>query len=168
MKLETVRIGRIVAAHGIRGEVRVQPLERDPAFLASIRAFLLDGKEVRPSANRVHKNVALMKFPGTDDMNAALDLVGKTLSVRRGDAPLPASEAFDGELLGVAVFSAERGERLGEITAVEHYPASDVYTVKGAREYLIPAVKDAFIVSLDLENNRMVIHEWEGLASDEH
>ena len=41
-------------------------------------------------------------------------------------------------------------------------------TVKGEREYLIPAVKGAFIHSVDLDANRMEIHVWEGLATDEH
>jgi len=163
MKQEIVRIGRVVAVHGIRGELRVQPLERDAAFLASVRSFLLDGKAVRPVSSHVHKNVALIRLPGVDDRDAALGLVGKELSVRREDAPLPEGEAFDEELLGVEVFGAESGARLGEIVLVEHYPASDVYTVRGGREFLFPAVKDVFIASLDLEANRMEIHEWEGM-----
>ena len=40
--------------------------------------------------------------------------------------------------------------------------------VKGDKEYLVPAVKDAFIRSVDLDRNRMEIHLWEGLATDEH
>ena len=57
---------------------------------------------------------------------------------------------------------------LGEIKAVDTYPASKIYTVKGKKEYLIPAVKDAFIRSIDLDANRMEVHVWEGLATDEH
>ena len=51
---------------------------------------------------------------------------------------------------------------------MDTYPASKIYTVKGKKEYLIPAVKDAFIRSVDLDANRMEVHVWEGLASDEH
>jgi len=29
-------------------------------------------------------------------------------------------------------------------------------------------VKDAFIRSIDLDANRMEVHVWEGLATDEH
>ena len=43
-----------------------------------------------------------------------------------------------------------------------------IYTVKGEKEYLIPAVKGAFIHSVDLDANRMEVHVWEGLATDEH
>ena len=100
MKLETIKIGRIVNAHGIRGEVRVQPRDLDPHLLTRFDTFLLDGQPVKPSANHVHKSVVLMKFPGVDDMNAALNLKGKDLYIRRADAHLPEGTYFDDELLG--------------------------------------------------------------------
>lgn len=168
MKLETIKIGRIVNAHGIHGEVRVQPRDGDPAFLTQFKTFLLDGVPVQPTANHVHKGLVLMKFPGVDDMNAALALKDKALYIRRADAQLPDGVYFDDELLGVQVFDTANSQLLGEITAVETYPAHKVYTVKGAREYLIPAVPDAFIVSVDLAENRMEVHVWEGMATDEH
>ena len=168
MKLETIKVGRIVNAHGIRGEVRVQPRDGDPAFLTRFKTFYIDGQSVSPTANHVHKSLVLMKFPGVDDMNAALTYKDKDLYIRRADARLPEGECFDDELLGMEVYDEANGSLLGKITQVETYPASKVYTVKGAREYLIPAVKDAFIRSVDLDANRMEVHVWEGMATDEH
>ena len=168
MKLETIKVGRIVNAHGIRGEVRVQPINQDPAFLTCFKTFYLDGKPIRPTANHVHKSLVLMKFPGVEDMNAALTYKDKDLYIRRADARLPEGAYFDDELLGMGVFDAATGEELGKLTAVENYPAHKVYTVKGRREYLIPAVKDVFIKSVDLDRDRMEVQVWEGMASDEH
>ena len=168
MKLETIKLGRIVNAHGIKGEVRVQPRDGDPYFLTEFKTFYIDGKPVTPTANHVHKSLVLMKFPGVDDMNAALTWKDKVLYIRREDAHLPEGEYFDDELLGVEVYDEATGALLGEIKQVETYPASKVYTVKGEKEYLVPAVKDAFIRSVDLDRNRMEIHLWEGLATDEH
>ena len=163
MKLETIKVGKIVGTHGVRGEVRVQPRDGDPAFLTEFTAFLLDGKPVTPQACRVHKHLALMKFPGVEDMDAALALRDKDLYIRREDARLPDGECFDDELLGMEVFNGETGERLGELVRVDPYPAHKVYTVRGEREYLIPAVKDAFILSVDLDQNRMEVRVWEGM-----
>ena len=39
MKLETIKLGRIVNAHGIRGEVRVQPDGPDPALLTRFKTY---------------------------------------------------------------------------------------------------------------------------------
>ena len=74
MRLETIKIGRIVNAHGIRGEVRVQPDGQDPAFLTQFQTFYLDGAPVTPTANHVHKSLVLMKFPG---VAAALSAPGR-------------------------------------------------------------------------------------------
>ena len=163
MKLETIKVGRIVNAHGIRGEVRVQPLERDAAFLSRIKTFYLDGAPVVPTASHVHKNLLLLKLPGVEDMNAALTYKGKELYIRRADVVLPDGEYFDDELIGLEVHDCDTGALLGTLTAVDEYPASKVYTVKGDREILIPAVKDAFIRSVDLDAGRMDVKVWEGM-----
>ena len=168
MKLDMSKIGRIVNAPGLRGEVRVQPRDGDPAFLTRFKTFYIDGQPVTPTANHVHKSLVLMKFPGVDDMNTALTYKDKDLYIRRTDAHLPDGECFDDELLGMAVYNADTGEALGELTAVESYPAHKVYTGKGRKEYLIPAVKDVFIKSVDLDDDRMEVHILEGMATDEH
>ena len=167
MKLATIKLGRIVNAHGIRGEARIQPTVADPALLTRFKIFYLDGKPVTPTANHLHKSVVLMKFPGVDDMDAALALKGRTLAIRRADAPLGPGECFDEELLDMEVYNADTGALLGRIVKVEDYPAHKVYTVRGEHEYLIPAVPEVFIRSADLDANRMEVHILEGMATDE-
>lgn len=168
MKQEYIQIGRIVNAHGIHGELRVQPIKVDAPFLTRFKTFYIDGQPVHPTSNHVHKSLILLKLPGIDDMNAALDMKGKILSIRREDAHLGANEYFDEELLGVEAYDADTGMLLGTVKSVELYPAHKIYTICGAREYLIPAVPGVFIQSLDLEQNRMEIHMMEGLATDEN
>ena len=163
MKQEFIQVGRIVNAHGIRGEVRVQPRRVSPALLTRCKTFYIDGQAVVPTANHVHKDMVLLKLPGVDDMNAALTYKGKPLSIRRSDITLPYGEFFDDELLGLEVYDCDTGALLGTLTAVDEYPASKVYTVKGEREILIPAVKDAFIRSVNLDGGRMEVKVWEGL-----
>lgn len=63
MKLETIKIGRIVNAHGIHGEVRVQPRDGDPAFLTQFKTFLLDGVPVQP-----HRQ-SRSQGPGADEVS---------------------------------------------------------------------------------------------------
>lgn len=164
MKLEFVPAGRVVGVHGVRGEVKVLPLEEDADFLAGFKTFYLEGKAAAAEGCRIHKGMALLKLEGVEDRTAAEGLRGKELSVRRSDARLPAGACFDAELLGLDVYDGETGARLGELVKVERYPASKVYTVRGEKEFLVPAVQDAFILNVDLENNRMDIRMWEGLT----
>lgn len=164
MKLEFVPAGRVVGVHGVRGELKVLPLEEDADFLAGCKTLYLEGRPVSPETCRVHKGMALLKLPGVEDRTAAEGLRGKELLVRRAEVRLPEGKYFDAELLGLEVYDGETGECVGELVKVEPYPAGKVYTVRGEREFLIPAVKDAFILGVDLERNRMDVRMWEGLA----
>ncbi len=163
MKLDFVPAGRIVGVHGIRGELRVLPLEGEADFLSGFKTFYLDGRAAAPASFRIHKGMALLKLEGVEDRTAAEALRGKELLVRRADARLPEGECFDAELIGLDVYDGETGACVGELVKVERYPASKVYTVRGVKEFLIPAVRDAFILGVDLENNRMDVRIWEGL-----
>ena len=69
------------------------------------------------------------------------------------------------ELIGVDVYSD--GQFVGKIKDVLDYPGNSVYVVKGEHEYMIPAVK-AFILSTDMDANRMEVKLIEGMASDEN
>ena len=63
MKQEFIRVGRIVNAHGIRGEVRVQPRRVSPALLTRCKTFYIDGQPITPTANHVHKEHGAAEAP---------------------------------------------------------------------------------------------------------
>ena len=100
MKQERIAVGTIVNAHGIRGEVKLNPVGFDPAFLAEFDRFSIGGKETEVRASRVHKSVLLLTLPGVEDMDAALALKGKTVEIYADDVELPEGEYFDVELEG--------------------------------------------------------------------
>ena len=58
------------------------------------------------------------------------------------------------------------GKKIGKIKEVLDYPGNSVYVVKGTHEYMIPAVKQ-FILSTDMEANRMQVQLIKGMRSDE-
>lgn len=167
MEQEFITAGRIVGAHGVRGEVKLLPLGIDAAYLAAFGTYYMDGSPVTPAACREHKGCLLVKLPGVEDMDAALALKGKTVAVRRSDGALPAGVFFDQELVGLTARDAATGETLGKVEEVLLYPAHKIYAVRGGRdEYLIPAVP-AFIKEINLTEGYMDIHVWEGMGSHE-
>ena len=168
MKQERIHVGTIVNAHGIRGEVKLNPVGFDPEFLAEFDRFNIGGKETEVRSSRVHKSVLLLTLPGVEDMDAALTLKGKSVSIYAEDVELPEGEYFDVELEGCTVLDDATGEELGKLKRVLHYPAHKVYEVKGAREYLIPAVPGVFIASVDIDAGVVRIHNMKGLATDEN
>jgi 16S rRNA processing protein RimM len=167
MRPEFITVGTVVNAHGVRGEIKVNPAGFDPAFIAGFDTLYIGGEAVKVRSARVHKNTALLKLPGVDDMDAALALKGREVAIRRTDAKLPEGEYFDAELEGMTVVDDATGETLGALELVLHYPAHRIYQVRGEREYLIPAVPGVFIAGIDPDAGVMRVHNVKGLATDE-
>ena len=163
MKLQFLEAGQIVTTHGVRGEMKVLPWADGPDFLLDFNRVRIDGKEYKVESCRVQKSCNLLKLAGIDTMEAAQAMHGKTLEIYREDAD--ADIIFAAELTGIEVFAEEK--LIGKLVDVLDYPGNKVYVVKGEREYMIPAVK-AFILSTDMENNRMQVRLIEGMASDEN
>ena len=103
MRPEFIPVGQIVNAHGIRGEVKLNPAGFDPAFLAAFDTLYIGGKETKVKSARVHKSTVLLALPGVEDMDAALALKGKPVFIRRTDAHLPEGEYFDAALEGLTL-----------------------------------------------------------------
>lgn len=167
MRPAFIPVGQIVNAHGIRGEVKVNPHGFDPEFLTEFDTIYIDNQPVKVRSARVHKSTVLMILPGVDDMDAALALKGKTVSIRRTDAHLPQGQFFGQELLGLRVIDCATDQEIGIIDRVLTYPAHKIYQVRGQREYLIPAVPGVFIESTDPDAGEMRVHMMKGLATDE-
>ena len=168
MVLEFITAGQIVNTHGIRGEIKILPQGVDVDILCRVKTIYIDGEPRTVSASRVHKGCLLAKLPGVDDMDAALALKNKTITIRRKDVKLPKGLYFDQELIGLIARNAETGEELGTLEEVMDYPAHKVYAVRGgADEYLIPAVP-AFVKAIDIKANTIDIIVWEGLGSHEN
>ena len=168
MRAEFIPVGQIVNAHGIRGEVKLNPMGFAPEFLADFDVLYIGGKRVEVKSARVHKSVVLLTLPGVEDMDAALALKGKTVTIRRDDVEVPEGYYFDEEIEGLTVIDCESGETVGKVRRVLTYPAHKIYEVKGQREYLIPAVPGVFIESVDLDAEEMRVHMMKGLATDEN
>ena len=168
MRVEYIPVGQIVNAHGIKGEVKLNPMGFDPEFLADFDVLYIGGKRTEVEHARVHKSVVLLTLPGVNDMDAALALKGKAVTIRRDDVEVPEGYYFDEEIEGLQVVDSATEAVIGKVKRVLTYPAHKIYEVKGEREYLIPAVPGVFIESVDLDAEVVRVHLMKGLATDEN
>lgn len=167
MRVEYIPVGQIVNAHGIKGEVKLNPMGFDPEFVADFDILYIGGKRTEIKSARVHKSVVLLTLPGVNDMDAALALKGKNVTICRDDVEVPEGYYFDEEIEGMTVVDCATEAVIGKVRRVLTYPAHKIYEVKGEREYLIPAVPEVFIESVDLDSETIRVHLMKGLATDE-
>ena len=163
MKERYLETGKIVNTHGIAGEVKILPWADAPDFLLDFDTLYIDGKPVKLLAARVHKNCVLAKLEGVDDVNAAMRLRDKVVSIDREDVELEEGTFFLADIMGLEVRDADTGEVLGQIADILTPPASNVYVVKGgAAEHMIPAVPE-FIVETNVDEGFIRVRLIEGM-----
>ncbi|NLU23627.1 MAG: 16S rRNA processing protein RimM, partial [Clostridiales bacterium] len=60
MRPELIEVGQIVNTHGVRGELKINPVGVTPEFLSDFSTFYIDGQAVKPASRRVHKSTLLV------------------------------------------------------------------------------------------------------------
>ena len=161
-KKALIEAGRIVNTHGVQGEVKIEVWLDSPQFFKSFKRLILEtGEEKKILSAREHKGFVIAHLEGVDDVNAAMRLKGKNVSVHREDAALPRGAFFLQDIIGAKVVD-EEGREIGILSEVMETPASNIYVVKGESEHLIPAVPE-FILKTDADAGVITVHLIEGM-----
>ena len=155
--MEKIKIGKIVNAVGLKGEVKVynysdseEVYERTPEIYAGDR--LLKVQNVR-----MQKNI--------DDRNAAEAAKGTELFITEADLPeLPEGQFYIRDLIGMEV-EEQGGSFHGVVTDVLQNTAQDIFEVKrdDGKTVLIPKV-DAFVQKIDGKERLITVTLIEGLT----
>lgn len=167
-----VELGKVIGAHGVRGELRVAVLGDGPANLLRVRSLVAIGAEGAPDRGEMEVESAAagrpgevrLRLRGIESREAAQALAGLRLGVRPESlAPLPDGEWYWFQLVGCAVEAAD-GRALGTVRALWETGAADVLVVEDetGREVLLPAAAD-LLREVDVERGRIVIEVPEGL-----
>lgn len=162
MKTEFLETGEIVNTHGIAGEVKLLPWSDRAEFLLDFKTLYVDGRPLEVQTIRVHKNALLVRFSGYEDVDAAMALKGKRVSIARRDAKLAPGQFFLADLIGLTVRD-EAGETVGTLTEVLTPSIQNIYVVEGpGGTHMIPAVPE-FIKRVDIDGGEMVVSLIEGM-----
>jgi 16S rRNA processing protein RimM len=169
-----VPLAEVARPHGVRGEVRVRPFNRDSDLLLELDEILVrfpegDEQEVSVDSARRANDAILMKLHSVDDRDRADELRGAALCVRRRDfPPLEEGEFYACDIEGARVVVQEgEGEPrpLGRVAELRTYPSVDVLVVEaadGGKPWEVPVV-DAFIQSVDARAGLVTLSTVEGL-----
>lgn len=157
-------IGKIVAPHGVRGDIRIMPLtDRPEQFLNLSYLLLEDGRQLTVKAARFHKRMVLVSTKEITTMNDAELLRDKKILIRAEDLPpLEEGRFYVADLIGLPVFD-EEGKQLGTFKDSITTGSNDVYivAVPGSKDLLIPGLK-IYVREINLQEKRIVVKlpEW--------
>jgi len=159
---EKIRVARIGAAHGIRGEVRLWPFTQDPLAVASygpletedgVRRFEIES--LRPA-----KDFLVARLVGIGDRTTAEQLTNLDLFVPRERLP-PIEDAdtfYHADLVGLDVVT-EDGARVGTVHAVHNFGAGDILEIMpiGRGDPLMLPFTETTVPKVDLAARQIVV-----------
>jgi 16S rRNA processing protein RimM len=164
-------IGRVARAHGLKGELRVEPffegsdaltlveqiwLSREPAAAESAQAHAVEWARAVPKAY-------LVKLSGVTERNGAEALKGATVWVERSALPATDdSEYYLVDLIGAKVVGPE-GE-IGTVVEIATHPSVDsvvIRTPEGKR--LEQPLIDDWVASVSVAERRIELSTLDGL-----
>jgi 16S rRNA processing protein RimM len=166
-------VGLIVAAHGLRGEVRVELHTDFPERFAAGNLVLM-GEELAEAlivTSRPHKNELLVLFEGVSDRAAAESLRGQWLFIHEQDAAeLEEGAYWIHDIIGMEVQTGD-GRRLGRVSEVLFTGANDVYLIKPAasinrgQDLLLPAIPEV-IQTVDIAARLITVTLLPGMLEE--
>jgi 16S rRNA processing protein RimM len=159
---DKVRVARIGAAHGVRGEMKLWSFTGDPAAVADYGPLETEDGRLRFEIEtmRAAKDHFVVRIAGVDDRDAAAKLCNLDLFVPR--ERLPAIEEEDtyyhADLIGLAAVTPE-GVALGTVAALHNFGAGDlieIATAQGGEPLLLPFT-DAIVPEIDMAARKVVV-----------
>lgn len=142
--MELVEIGRIVKAHGIRGEVAINVLTDLPDRFDAGTSVLVAGQPATIVSSRPHQGRMLVRFEGVTDRTQAELLRGRVIEAEARDHD-DAEHYFVHELIGMRVVFGDRD--LGAVAALIELPSAAGYDLLEVRRddgstWLLPAAEE--------------------------
>ena len=167
-----VIVGKVVRAHGVRGDVVVE-LRTDEPKLRFARGAVLGvddapTRQLTVKTSRAHADRLVVAFDGITTRDQAETLIGSTLmaAVPQDQRPADHAEFYDRHLVGLTALLPD-GTKAGTVTEVIHGPAQDILVVRTATgERLVPFV-DALVPAVDLGAGHLTVVDVPGLLDDE-
>ena len=163
-------MGRVLAPHGVKGWIKVQPFTASPESLAGYgHWWLSDGEgwiETEIAEVAVHGADVVARPAGCADRDQAVQYRGREVAIPREAFPEAGEDEFYwADLVGLEVVNMQ-GEVLGAVAGLLSSGVQDILRVcegksgggKGGDERLIPFV-EAVVKKVDLEAGRIEV-DW--------
>ena len=168
-KMEKIKIGKIVNAVALKGEVKIYNYSDYKERFEEIEKILvMDGRELiemKIENIRYQKNMVIAKLGGVDDRTQAEKLKDCDVFITEEDLRiLPEDTFYIRDLIGCAVVDDAAGQKIGTVKDVIQNCAQDIYQIEltSGGEALVPAVAQ-FIKKIDIENKIIKINVIPGL-----
>lgn len=166
--MEKIKIGRIVNAVALRGEVKVYNYSGYRERYEELDRIIVDDTPYEIEKVRYQQHMVILKLAGVDDRNAAEAMKNRDVFITEDDLrELPEDTFYIRDLIGLSVIDDDTEDVIGTIKNVLQPSSQDIYVVKLEKggETMIPAVSQ-FVRKVSVEEGFVRVHLIEGMIEE--
>jgi len=161
---QQINVGKISGVFGVKGWVKVFSFTDNKENILNYSPWLLkkdsETRLIKVIDGKLQGKAVVAQLEAVNDRDQAASLMGWDVFITPDQLPKAAKdEYYWSDLIGLSV-ETSLGVQLGVIESLMETGANDVVIIKGDRERVIPFLQGQTIISIDLDNTRMIV-DWD-------
>ena len=161
---QQINVGKISGVFGVKGWVKVFSFTDNKENILNYSPWLLkkdsETRLIKVIDGKLQGKAVVAQLEAVNDRDQAASLMGWDIFITPDQLPKAAKdEYYWSDLIGLSV-ETSLGVQLGVIESLMETGANDVVIIKGDRERVIPFLQGQTIISIDLDNTRMIV-DWD-------
>ncbi len=160
--MKRILLGEIVAAHGIKGHVKIKTYTENPVDIGSYGPMRdeNDNSYTLSNIRQVSPHAIIAFIKGITDRNQAEALCGTKFYIDRAQLPEPTeNEFYHEDLINISVYD-EQGTHYGNVLALQDFGAGEFFDIKSSDQtkfMTLPFNEDA-VLDINIEEKKMIIN----------
>ena len=159
---DLICLAKIVAAHGIKGEVKIKSFTKEPCDV--LRYGALSNKDGTRFFELVFKGLAkgLMRvqIKGVSTRNDAENLIGEELFISRDQLPALDDDVFyQADLIGADVLDDKTSSKIGKVVGIYNFGAGDILEIKfdDMKQTEMLPFNESYVKNVDVQNKTLTV-----------
>jgi 16S rRNA processing protein RimM len=155
-------IGEIVNTQALKGELRIKLYEGYQESFDNFTFFYINGEIKIIEKHRFKKNLAIVKFEGLDDINAAEAYIQEKIYLYKEDIILVMGAYLIDAVIGFEAIADNQS--VGKLVDIDLFKTSQgVIEVKNNEGSFMVPLHGNFIEKIDMKNKKIYLKNIDGL-----
>lgn len=164
--MEYVYVGRIITTHGIKGEIKIRSnfKYKDKVFVIGNTLYIGKNYEKHEILSyRTHKDYDMVTLSDLDDIDKVIPYKNSLVFISKDQLKLSNNQYVNEDFIDVSVYF--NNNYVGTVVSVNDMGnGNDVFVIKNNNKTIYIPKNDNFIDLIDLNNNKLVLKNVEGLV----
>lgn len=149
-------IGKVLKAHGIKGEIKVQSFMDTPDILLKVKEVYIDNVLYKIQRTALNGSFVLYKLSDIDSVESAEKLRNFDILTKKEKLPPSNERYYIEDIIGCTVLA---DKAIGKVVDILQYGSADIYVVESDGKQIMFPFIDGVIDSIDIKRKEITVNK---------